>query len=148
MKTISNKRLRESRKSLNTAGFRLTNQRALLLDIIRKGEGHPDAYDIYRQAKEKLPRISLSTVYRSVQMFKRLGLIEELRLDEGHHHYEVKTSSDHHHLVCIGCGRVIEFECPLTQKMKEDVGSEKGFEVTGVETLMTGFCSKCRTKRE
>jgi Fe2+ or Zn2+ uptake regulation protein len=147
MEIISNKKLGKPRKALNSFGLRLTSQRKLLMDIIQRGEDHPDAYDIYRLAKKKQPKISLSTVYRSLQMFKKLGLIEELHLTEEHHHYEVKSSSDHHHLVCIGCGGVIEFECPLTRKIQEDVGAEKDFEVIGIKTLMTGFCARCRAKK-
>ena len=140
--------LRINRKALNVAGLRITNQRALILDIIRRGHGHLDADEVYRQAREKQARLSLSTVYRTLRMLKELGLVEELHFDEAHHHYEVKTSVEHHHLTCLGCGRVVEFKCLLSQKMKRNIGREKGFEVTGAEVRMTGYCSKCRQKRE
>ena len=137
-----------SRGSLNAAGLRATNQRALLLELIRQGEGHLDADELYRRARKKQPRLSLSTVYRSLQMFKKLGLVEELHFDEAHHHYEIKSPVGHHHLVCLGCGKIVEFECPLSQKMKEDVARQKGFEVTGIEVHMAGYCSKCRRGRK
>ena len=140
--TSKTKSLESNHSSLNVAGLRATSQRALILKIIRRG--HLDADEIYRQAREKQPRLSLSTVYRTVRMFKKLGLVEELHFDETHHHYEMKPSSEHHHLVCLGCGKVVEFECPLSPKMKKDIAREKGFEVTGVEIRMTGYCSKCR----
>ncbi len=140
--TSKTKSLESNHSSLNVAGLRFTSQRALILEIIRRG--HLDADEIYRQAREKQPRLSLSTVYRTVRMFKKLGLVEELHFDETHHHYEMKPSSEHHHLVCLGCGKVVEFECPLSPKMKKDIAREKGFEVTGVEIRMTGYCSKCR----
>ena len=138
------KLLESNRRALNVTGLRATSQRALILEVIRRG--HLDADEIYRQARAKQPRLSLSTVYRTLRMFKRLGLVEELHFDETHHHYEVKPSSEHHHLVCLGCGKVVEFECPLSPKMKKDIAREKGFEVTGVEIRMTGYCSKCRQK--
>ncbi len=74
-------------------------------------------------------------------------MIEELHFNENHHHYEVKTSSEHHHLVCLGCGKVVEFDCLLSPTMKKGIGREKGFEVTGVEVQITGYCSKCRQKK-
>jgi len=77
-------------------------------------------------------------------MFKKLGLVEELHFDEAHHHYEARPSAEHHHLVCRGCGKIVEFECPLSQKMREDVAREKDFEITDIEVRMTGYCSKCR----
>ena len=140
--TSKTKSLESNRRALNVTGLRVTSQRALILEIIRRG--HLDADEIYRQARIKQPRLSLSTVYRTLQVLKKLGLVEELHFDEAHHHYEVKPSSEHHHLVCLGCGKVVEFKCPLSPKMKEDIARENGFEVTGVEIRMTGYCSKCR----
>ena len=133
-------------KTLSSAGLRATSQRALILEIIRRG--HLDADEIYRQARAKQPNISLSTVYRTLRMFKKLGLVEELHFDEEHHHYEVKPSAEHHHLVCLSCGKIMEFEYPLSPKMKRNIAREKGFEVTGVEIRMTGYCSKCRQSRK
>ena len=140
------KSLKSNRSALNVTGLRATSQRALILEIIRRR--HLDADEIYRQARAKQPRLSLSTVYRTLQVLKKLGLVEELHFDEAHHHYEMKPSSEHHHLVCLGCGKVVEFECPLSPKMKEDIGREKSFEVTGAEIRMMGYCSKCRQNRK
>jgi len=81
-------------------------------------------------------------------MFKKLGLVEELHLDDTHHHYEVKPSADHHHLVCLGCGKIVEFKCSLSPKLKEDIAREKGFEVIDAEIHMTGYCPKCRQNRK
>ena len=135
-------------KTLSAPGLRVTSQRALILEIIRHGRGHLDADEIYRRARKKQPRISLSTVYRTLQTLKKLGLVEELHFDEAHHHYEIKPPTEHHHLVCVACGTVVEFECPLSQKMQEDVSREKGFEVTDVEVRMRGYCPKCRQERK
>jgi Fe2+ or Zn2+ uptake regulation protein len=140
--------LRISRKELNAAGKRVTNQRALLLDLIQRGGGHLDADELYRRARKKQPRLSLSTVYRTLQLLKGVGLVEELHFDESHHHYEVKPSAEHHHLVCLDCGKIVEFQCPLTRKMKKDIAMEKDFEVTGVEVQMTGYCPVCRYGKE
>ena len=139
---------KKSRRALSMPGLRVTNQRALILEIIRQGKGHLDADEVYRRAREKQPRLSLSTVYRTLQTFKKLGLVEEHHFDEDHYHYEVKPPVEHHHLVCVSCGKVVEFKCPLSQKMKEDVSREKGFEVTDVEVSMRGYCSQCRRSRK
>ena len=140
--------LASKRRVLRSAGLRMTSQRALILDIISQGKGHLDADEVYRLARERQPNLSLSTVYRNLQTLKRLGLIEELHFDESHHHYEVKPSVEHHHLVCLGCGKVVEFGCALSQKMRQEIAREKGFEVTGVEVHMTGYCAKCRRKQK
>ena len=136
--------LKTKRKALNAAGMRATNQRALILEIIRQGQGHLDADEIYRRARNKQSRLSLSTVYRTLQRLKKLGLVEELHFDEAHHHYEVKPLSEHHHLVCLGCGRVIEFHYSLYRHVKRNVPEARDFEIVETEVRMTGYCPKCR----
>ncbi|MFC1981959.1 Fur family transcriptional regulator [Chloroflexota bacterium] len=137
-----------SRWVLNESGLRATSQRALILEVIRRRRGHLDADEVYRQAREKQPRLSLSTVYRTLQTLKKMGLVEELHFDEAHHRYELKPSTEHHHLVCLGCGKVVEFECPMSQKVKDDVSREKGFEITNAEVRMTGYCPSCQKRRK
>jgi len=107
-----------NRELLNMAGLRSTSQRALILDIIRSGQGHLDADEVYRRARRKQPRISLSTVYRTLQALKELELVEELH-----------------------------FNCPMSEKIKEDISNEKGFEVTSTEVRMRGYCPDCRKKK-
>ncbi len=135
------------RRALDVQGLRVTNQRLLVLQVIQRGQGHLAADEIYRRAREKNPHLSLSTVYRTLQTFKKLGLIEELHIDEGHHHYE-KRSTQHHHLVCLGCGRVVEFQYPSANLIKKNVREARDFEVTSSEIRMTGYCPKCRQERE
>ena len=141
---IENESLEQERRALSAPGLRVTSQRALILEIIRQGKGHLDADEVYRRAREKQPRISLSTVYRTLQTLKKLDLIEEVHFDETHHHYELKPSSEHHHLVCLGCGRVIEFQSPLSRYVKRSVAEAKDFEITNTEIRITGYCAECR----
>ena len=135
--------LEKIRQTLNISGLRITSQRALILEVIRHGQGHLDADEVYRRARERQPRLSLSTVYRTLQTLKKLGLVEEVHFDEAHHHYEVKPSTEHHHLVCLGCGRVIEFQYPLAHLVKSKVTEAKDFEISDTELRITGYCSKC-----
>ena len=141
------KRKVSSKHVLYSSSERVTSQRTLLLDIIRHSDGHLDADELYRMAKEKNRHISLSTVYRNLQLFKKLELVEERHFDEGHHHYEVKPSDEHQHLICTECGKVIEFTCPLCQKLRDEMGREYDFTITGVEVSMTGVCPECRQQR-
>jgi Fur family ferric uptake transcriptional regulator len=132
------------RQILAKSSQRVTAQRTLLLDLLRKGGGHVDADELYRLARKKNSRISLSTVYRNLQVFKKMGLIEERHFDEEHHHYEVKSGEEHQHLLCIGCGRVIEFDFPAVKKFRKGIGTKYDFDVTGVEIHLSGLCSDCR----
>ena len=138
---------KESRTALNMAGTRVTNQRALILGILQK-QGHLDADEIYRQARRKQPRLSLSTVYRNLRTLKGLGLVEELHFDDSHHHYEAKPSTEHHHLACLGCGKVIEFHYPLSRHIKKGVAAAKDFEIVDADIHIAGYCSNCRRGRK
>jgi Fe2+ or Zn2+ uptake regulation protein len=149
MKSISKKariKDRESgRTTLTSAGKRATGQRILILGIIQRG--HLDADEIYRQARAQQPRLSLSTVYRTLKTLKNLGLVDEVHIDATHHHYEVKKAAEHYHLVCLGCGRVVEFRYPLTRQIKKSVAEAEGFDIINTEVQVTGYCSKCRQQR-
>jgi len=121
-----------------------TAQRALLLELIREAEGHVDADELYRQARQRQPGLSLSTVYRSLRLFKQLGLVEQHQLDGARRHYEARPETSHHHLICLGCGRIREFQCPSTERLKARIGKEEGFEVTEADVRLAGYCPECR----
>lgn len=129
---------------LSSAGRRATSQRTLLLELIRETHGHLDAPELYRLAREKDARISLSTVYRTLSMLKEMGFINELHFAEEHHHYELKPHAEHFHLLCLGCGRVIEFESPLTDRLKAELTDRHGFSITSTAIDLAGYCADCQ----
>ena len=125
---------------------RSTDQRRLILEIIRQAKGHLDADEIYQQACQKRPSISLSTIYRSLQIFKELGLIEEHQFDGMRRCYETTPRPKHHHLVCLGCGRIFEFKCPSAKRLKSRISREEGFKVTDAEVRLAGYCPDCQQR--
>jgi Fe2+ or Zn2+ uptake regulation protein len=146
--TIERENMSESaRRILSQAGKRVTSQRLLILETIREGEGHLDADEIYRLAKLKAPRLSLSTVYRTINALKEAKVIEELHLGEEHHHYELRDAKGHHHLVCQNCGKVVEFEWPFSEQLLQDLGEQYDFEITEIHLDLVGCCAECRQKR-
>lgn len=136
-----------ARQILNSSSQRVTAQRTLILELLCRSDGHLDADDLYHRARKKNSRISLSTVYRNLQFFKKLGLVEEHHFAEEHHHYEVRPDAEHQHLLCLDCGKVVEFACPVSQEFRGDIGKKYDFEITEVEVRMTGLCSTCREKK-
>ena len=124
-------------------GHPLTVQRRLLLDLLREADGHIDAKELYRRASAKDEFISPATVYRTLNLFKELGLVDERRLGKVRCYYEIKQSNDHQHLVCRGCGRVIEFETPLLTRLVNAVRREHKFNVTKAELYLEGYCPEC-----
>jgi Fur family transcriptional regulator, ferric uptake regulator len=134
------------KRSLSTSGRRLTGQRRLLLQLIQEHGGHLDAHELYRLAVERNPRLSLSTVYRTMNLLRDLGLVDEVHLGEDHHHYELKTHARHCHLVCGNCGAVVEIGCELIEELKATVARQHDFEITEARIDLVGLCGKCRER--
>jgi Fur family ferric uptake transcriptional regulator len=134
--------------ALHHSRHRVTGQRRVLLEIIRTQGEHLDAEELYRLARQRYPRLSLSTVYRTLGLLRDLGLIDELHLGEDHHHYEVKPSTVHHHLICVRCGRVEEFSSLLADKLAASVAREHDFDVREIQIDVTGLCAQCRRTRD
>lgn len=155
MRSISNKQILNSRLSSKVdspkeLGKRVTKQRALIFKIIQQGKGHLDADEIYRRARAIQPRLSLSTVYRALKALKEPGLIRELNLSDSHHQYETlsPSKSKHHHLVCLGCGKVIEFEYPISRYIKKNILKARDFHIVDTEIRLKGYCPRCWNEKE
>lgn len=135
-------------QQLQAAGKRLTSQRVHLLHILQERGGHLDADEIYRLMKPRFPRLSLSTVYRTLGLLKELELVRELHLDREHHRYEIERGEEHQHLVCLGCGRVIEFKCAHCVPIHQDLADRYGFQITGNRVELLGYCAECQARAE
>ncbi|HEY91392.1 MAG TPA: transcriptional repressor [Dehalococcoidia bacterium] len=138
--------IRNSDRSI--AGYSLTNQRRLLLELIDNAGGHIDAKELYRRASSTDTSISLATVYRNLRLFQRLGLVDERRLGQSSHCYEIHQPSRHQHFVCCDCGKVIEFQAPAINKLVVDIQRKQGFSVTRAEFYLEGYCRDCHQNRE
>lgn len=130
--------------TLREAGRRLTGQRQLLLEVLQEHGGHLDAHELYRLARERDPHLNLSTVYRTLGLLHDLGLVDEQHLGEEHHHYELRTTSTHYHLVCGACGAVVEFASPLVEALKAAVAQEHDYTIADAQVELLGLCAACR----
>ena len=124
-------------------GRPFTSQRRLLLELLQEADGHVDAKELYRRASTRDESISPATVYRNLNLFKGLGLIDEIRLDKLRCYYEIKQTPEHQHLICQGCGKVIEFKSPLVKKLIDTVKNKYGFKIAKVEIYIEGCCQEC-----
>ena len=120
-----------------------TKHRQLLLDILREADGHLDAKEIFRRAADKEPGISLATVYRNLQLFEELGLVDGKRLERTGCWYEIKRADHHCDVECSMCGRVIEFESPVIRELLDEVQSNSNFTVTKAVLYLEGYCEDC-----
>ncbi len=133
-----------SKPTPQNLGQRMTSQRRLLLELIEESNEHLAADELFRRAKEKDSRISLSTVYRNLQLFKQEGLIKERHFLDEHHHYETDDLGEHCHLVCRRCGRILEVDNPLIGRLKSSVSDAVRFQTTDIEITMQGYCRRCQ----
>lgn len=131
------------REMLRAAGCRVTVQRVLLLRLLHDCEGHVSADELYRAARARDPRLNLSTVYRTLTRLKETGLVNELTLDGEHRHYELANKSNHHHLICQNCGKVIEIKCFLVDEVLSHIQMEHGFRTTMTQMEFMGYCADC-----
>jgi Fur family ferric uptake transcriptional regulator len=125
---------------------RNTKQRQLILETIHQADEHLDAEQIYERVRQISPGISLSTVYRNLQLFTKAGLLAWHQFDGLRRRYEIATRSRHHHLMCIDCGRIFEFSCPSSAGLKTRITREKGFKVTDAEVRLLGHCPECQRR--
>jgi Fe2+ or Zn2+ uptake regulation protein len=132
---------------LRERGNRITPQRRAILRIIRERAGHLSADEIHDLARREIPRLSLSTVYRTLDLLKELDLVTELHLAGNHYRYEAQ-SDQHEHLVCLSCGKVIEFHCAHCVAMHEQLSGKYGFQITGSRVELFGYCQECAKTRE
>ncbi len=133
------------RESLKTRGLKHTRSRELVFrEIWRQAESHRNAADIYRSLKKKGYRVSLATVYRTLQVLVRIGLVRAEDLGEKHSHYEPHAPGiAHGHLICLSCGRVEEFVEGKVAAEIEAIGASHGFRLARFSLQVFGFCQKC-----
>jgi len=134
------------RNIFRAAGRRLTPQRCLILNVLEESDEHLDAEALYDQARIHDPDISLATVYRTLAVFKKLGLVEEHRLGEEHGHYEPVRDEPHYHFTCLGCSKVIEFDAPLVTQIRQELSERERVYVTGAHLHLSGYCVQCQNK--
>lgn len=128
-------------------GVRLTPQRRVLVGIMQESPRHLDAARLLQVAKRKDPRIDRATVYRTIALLKRLGLIDELdllHLEGEKHYYEAKTSRDHCHMACFRCGAIMEYASSSFERLKQEMAKQSGFQIRVVRMEVGGLCERCR----
>lgn len=127
-------------------GIRLTAQRRALIEVIQDSEEHLDAASLLARARKRQPNIDRATVYRTVELLKKLRLVDELdlmHLEGEKHYYEVRTKQDHIHLACFRCGRIEEFTTPLFERLKAQISDEAGFQIRVTRLEVGGSCRSC-----
>ncbi len=135
------------RTTLHDRGQRLTPQRQRVLDLFERiGEGsHLSAEEVHLRLVRSQERVSLATVYRTLRLLSSMGLLQELELPEGGRRYELAGDAhrDHHHLVCVRCGRTEEFESGAVLAAGKEAAGAFGFRLLECVLNVRALCPAC-----
>jgi len=133
---------------LKQGGYKLTPQRQAVVRTILLAPYHLSPADIYKKVSKKHPGIGLVTVYRTLEILTRLGLICELHTGGGSRNYVVRESKEHHHhLICTDCGKVVHFVSCGLEKLSQRLSREADFEIKTHLLEFFGRCHNCRKKK-
>jgi Fe2+ or Zn2+ uptake regulation protein len=136
-------------QTLGTRGIRLTRQRRVILQVMDDAEQHLDVDQILDRAQKIDPGVHLVTVYRTIDLLKKHGLIDELdllHLRGDRHYYETHGPRDHIHVACLKCGKVREFESRLYEQLKAQIARDFRMKITMSRTEVGGYCEECAPK--
>ncbi len=129
-------------RELKSRGVRFTPQRQAILEFLLETKAHPTAEEIFQHVRAKFPGVSLGTIYNTLNMLKEHGHILELSYGDMSSRFD-GNAKNHYHLVCLKCGRVLDYERPLLA-LEEEVGRETGFQVMSHRLEFYGLCSDCQ----
>ncbi|MCX8030366.1 MAG: transcriptional repressor [Thermodesulfovibrionales bacterium] len=126
-------------------GLRSTKKRNEIFDEVMEIEGHFDLDELYMRLKQKGSKVSRASVYRTLPLLVEIGLIEEVERVDKHAHYErVRTGSHHDHMICLKCGKVIEFYSPTLETLQDELCERENFKKVRHNLEIYGYCKDCK----
>ncbi|WP_312222182.1 Fur family transcriptional regulator [Rhizobium rhizoryzae] len=120
-------------------GMRMTEQRRVIARTLQESDDHPDVEELYRRSSKIDPRISISTVYRTVKLFEDAGIIERHDFRDGRSRYETVPEEHHDHMIDVKTGTVIEFHSAEIEALQERIAREHGFRLVGHRLELYGI---------
>lgn len=133
------------REFISQKGLKSTRQRDLILDSFLSSHRHISIEELYLKLRAKHPNIGYATVYRTLKLFAESGIAREIQFGDGQTRYEHAAEGEHHdHLVCTGCGKIIEFENETIEQLQQEIARSHGFSIMSHKLELYGLCSGCR----
>ena len=129
---------------LRKLGYRLTPQRLMVVSAIENSDDHISAEDIYSEVRAKYPRVNISTVYRTLELLMKLGLLYEIDRGEGRIGYHPEDRGHHHHLICKKCGAIIDVGESVFFPLEAVLLQAFNFKPDLKHVAIFGLCEKCQ----
>ncbi len=132
------------RATLRRHGYKLTRQRLSVIKAVVSSKDRLTPTALYNKLHQDYPDIGLVTVYRTLGLLDNLGLLCKLHTSGDCHARTIGTPERHHHLICSGCGKVIDFSCRTMAELEGNLAEETGFAIKDHLLEFTGYCQNCR----
>jgi Fur family ferric uptake transcriptional regulator len=123
--------------------FMMTRQRRVILEELRKLESHPTADEVYELARRRMPRISLGTVYRNLEILSDCGMIQKLELGGTQKRFDANVRN-HYHVRCMRCGCIEDIPMEPLTTVENDVRAVSDYEIIGSHLEFIGVCPQCK----
>jgi len=130
---------------MKTDKTRITHQRAVILEELRSVKTHPSADELYAMVRQRLPRISLATVYRNLEFLTVQGLVQKIEVGGRQKRFD-GNPEQHYHIRCMECGKVDDVELEQLENLEEGICKTCGYKVLGHSIEFIGLCPECRKK--
>ncbi|MGA3084276.1 MAG: transcriptional repressor [Thermodesulfobacteriota bacterium] len=132
---------------IKSQGLRQSRQRDRVVETFLSLKGHTSAEELLSKVRKKDKRIGLTTVYRTLKLLTRCGLAVERKFNRQVSTFEPGRVGQHHdHLICLGCGRIMEFENKSIETLQEAVAQKQAFFITHHVLELYGYCGECSKK--
>jgi Fur family ferric uptake transcriptional regulator len=127
------------------SNMRLTSQRQIILEELKKVKSHPTADEMYDMVRKRLPRIGLGTVYRNLELVAKLGIFRKLEVDGKQKRFDGDISP-HYHIRCIKCNQVDDIFINMDRGLEKSAASCCDYKILDHHVQFSGICSKCLPK--
>ncbi len=132
--------------------YKLTSQRKIVLQVfLDHQDEHLSAEDVHSMLRQQSAEIGLATVYRTLELLSELGVLQKMDFGDGRSRYEINetnTPHHHHHLICVACGKVKEFEGDLLETLETVIARKSNFIIVDHQVKFYGYCQECQDQRE
>jgi len=143
--------LEEIYKKLHEQDYKITPQRQVILKaFLNNANEHLSAEEVYNIVKDQYPDIGLATVYRTLDLLVDLDILQRINFGDGRARYEFssRTEHHHHHLICLTCGKVLEFDHDLLESLENLITKKTDFQITDHQLKFYGYCRECKEKAQ
>ncbi|SFL81712.1 Fur family transcriptional regulator [Pelosinus propionicus] len=140
------------RQKFQEKQYKLTPQRRIILEaFVDHQDEHLSAEDVHTIVRQHSSEIGLATVYRTLELFSELDVLQKMDFGDGRSRYEINektTPHHHHHLICLSCNKVKEFEDDLLETLETVISRKSNFTIVDHQVKFYGYCDECQQKRE